>query len=242
MLVDEPELNLHASLQLDFVTTLARATKWSVLFATHSMGLARSVSDRIYVVTKGPVSSLVRTYDASRDLKTLAGQLSFDGRPDLGFKRILLVEGKTEVRALAQLLRLYKKEHEILMLPLHGDDLIRGDSERELSEIVRLGAPISYLIDSEKNQKDELLAANRQDFVALCHELGITGHILERRALENYFTEFAIARAFPNVSLRPLGHFDRKPPWSKRDNWRIAAEMTIDDIAETDLGKFLATA
>ena len=42
LLIDEPELNLHASLQLDFLETLAKYTRHSVVFATHSLGLART--------------------------------------------------------------------------------------------------------------------------------------------------------------------------------------------------------
>ncbi len=45
LLIDEPELNLHASLQLDFLSVLARYTKYGVVFATHSLGLARSSAD-----------------------------------------------------------------------------------------------------------------------------------------------------------------------------------------------------
>ena len=49
ILIDEPELNLHPSLQLDFLTTLASyTTEGIVVFATHSIGLARAASERIH--------------------------------------------------------------------------------------------------------------------------------------------------------------------------------------------------
>jgi len=95
------------------------------------------------------------------------------------------------------------------------------------------------LIDSEKDGQEQPLASNRQRFAKTCRELGIDGHVLERRALENYFSAASIARAFPRSSFQPLGHFENKPPWSKRDNWRIAAEVTLPEIAATDLGAFL---
>ena len=47
VLIDEPELNLHPALQLDFLTTLASYTKTGVLFSTHSIGLARSAAGSI---------------------------------------------------------------------------------------------------------------------------------------------------------------------------------------------------
>jgi hypothetical protein len=52
ILIDEPELNLHPSLQVDFLTTLASYAEHGVLFATHNLGLARAVSDRVYSVRK----------------------------------------------------------------------------------------------------------------------------------------------------------------------------------------------
>ncbi|MCH9044968.1 MAG: AAA family ATPase, partial [SAR324 cluster bacterium] len=39
ILIDEPELNLHAQLQLDFLTTLASYATEGTLFCTHSIGL-----------------------------------------------------------------------------------------------------------------------------------------------------------------------------------------------------------
>ena len=41
-------------------------------------------------------------------------------------------------------------------------------------------------------------------------------------------------------SLSPYEAFkDVSPRWSKEENWRIAREMTLDEIDSTDLGQFL---
>jgi ABC-type glutathione transport system ATPase component len=50
---------LHASLQLDFLQTLARYTDYGVVFATHSMGLARTAADTIYTLTKRKYSEVL---------------------------------------------------------------------------------------------------------------------------------------------------------------------------------------
>ncbi|MGW4682926.1 ATP-dependent nuclease [Micromonospora taraxaci] len=243
LLIDEPELNLHASLQLDFLSTLAKFTEGSILFATHSMGLARTAADRIYTVAnKSDNTKVIREYESDRDLVTLVGQLSFDKRAGIGYTKILLVEGKSEIRALMQLLRLYGKEHDVLMLPLHGDDMIRGDVEQELLEITRLSDDVSYLIDSERTERDELLRRSRQGFVDLCDRLGIKGLVLERRALENYLPEHAVVSAY-GEQARPLGPFEKKGSaqgWPKTNNWRAASKMRVDDLSGTDLGQFLA--
>lgn len=244
LLIDEPELNLHASLQLDFLSTLARYTHSGVIFATHSLGLARTAADRIYTLAKpAGGTSIVRSYEASRELVTLLGQLSFDRRPELGFNKVLLVEGKTELKAIMQLLRLYGKEHEVLMLPLHGDEMIRPDVEHELAEVLRIGGEVYYLIDSERGAEGAALSTNRQGFVDLCERLGIGGHVLERRAIENYFTDGAVKSAFGD-SVSALGHYDRRGPeqgWPKKSNWRAAAEMRTEDLAGTDLESFLTS-
>ena len=52
ILIDEPELNLHPSLQLDSVSELAAFATHGVLFSTHSIGLARASADRIYSVLR----------------------------------------------------------------------------------------------------------------------------------------------------------------------------------------------
>jgi hypothetical protein len=168
--------------------------------------------------------------------------VAVDRRPDLGLSKVLLVEGKTELRALMQFLRLYGKEHEILMIPLHGDEMICGDADYELSELLRIGGNVRYLIDSERNTAGESLKPNRQDFVDLCAKLGISGLVLERRALENYFTDAAVKRAF-GESANALAAYEKKgrnQNWPKKSNWRAAAEMRRSDLDVTDLGNFLA--
>ena len=244
LLIDEPELNLHASLQLDFLTTLGRYAELGlVIFATHSLGLARTAADRIYTFTKpAGGASRVGTYESENELVTMLGQLAFDRRPELGFSKVLLVEGRTEIRAIMQLLRLYGKEHEVLLLPLHGSVMIHGRAKQELIEMLRIGGDVRYLIDSERTAEGEALAKDRQDFVSLCAELDISGHVLERRAIENYFPQRAITRAFGDgyTQLPPYEKEAAGPRWRKVNNWQIAAEMRIDELEGTDLGQFLS--
>lgn len=244
LLIDEPELNLHASLQLDFLQTLARYTTNGTIFATHSLGLARTAADRIQVVTKSADgTSTVKPYEDNSSLVTLVGQLSFGGSPDVGFKKVLLVEGKTELRALMVLLRLYHKEHEVLMIPLHGADMIRPDTGQEIADLCRISSDVRYLIDSERTAEGEALDALRQGFVDMCDELGITGHVLERRALENYFSDPAVKRAFGGAT-NALGPYEKLgktsgSAWRKTDHWKVAQEMDRAEVDATDLGAFL---
>jgi hypothetical protein len=125
LLIDEPELNLHPALQLDFLTLLGSYTSAGVVFATHSPGLARAAADRVYCVTREAGVSQLTLYEETPGLAALTGQLGFGGRTDLQFDGVLLVEGVTEVKTFQQLLRLYGQEHRWVIVPLAGENLIK---------------------------------------------------------------------------------------------------------------------
>lgn len=245
ILIDEPELNLHPSLQIDFLTTLASYAECGVLFATHNLGLARAVSDRVYSVRKvGRDGREVRDFTGTRALAEFLGELGFNAYQDLGFETVLLVEGPTDVTCVQQLLRLYQKEHKVVLLPLGGRSMINAGCEIQLGEITRISQKIHALIDSERSQSGEALTPDRQSFVEVCSKVKIPCHVLDRRATENYLPERAIRAAKNSDKYRALAHYESlgslNPAWGKEENWRIARLMTKDDLDGTDLGTFLA--
>lgn len=241
--IDEPELNLHPSLQLDFLTTLASYASNGIVFATHSIGLARAASDRIYSVRmlEQGVSD-VRVLERTPRLAEFLGELSFSSYRELGFETVLLVEGRTEVKAIQQFLRLLKKDHQVVLIPLGGDTLINANSEAELGELARISDRICAVIDSERSSAGQPLSPNRQGFVEACNKVNINCKVLERRALENYLTDGAIKKA-KGPSYQALGPYQERttlaPIWAKTDNWRIAREMSLAELQVTDLGQFL---
>jgi energy-coupling factor transporter ATP-binding protein EcfA2 len=243
ILIDEPELNLHPSLQVDFLTTLASYAEYGVLFATHNLGLARAVSDRVYSVRKvGRDGREVRDFTGTRALAEFLGELGFNAYQDLGFETVLLVEGPTDVTFVQQLLRLYGKEHKVVLLPLGGSSMINASCEMQLAEITRISSKVYGLIDSERTQAGGAIGTDRQSFVDTCTKLKIPCHVLERRATENYLPEHAI-RKVKSDKHRALGHYEllkaASPAWGKEENWKIARFMTADDLKGTDLGTFL---
>ncbi len=242
ILIDEPETNLHPSLQLDFLTTLASYASEGVVFATHNLGLARASADRIYSVTQRNGISEVNPYEATQNLSEFLGELSYSGYRELGFDRVLLVEGPKDVRTVQQFLRLFQKEHKVVILPLGGSSLINGDCEAQLNEIKRISNNVSAFIDSERSAQGEEIAVGLKAFVEACRRANVVCHVLERRAIENYLTDAAIKmiKGEKYCSLKPFELLKDTPfSWSKSENWRIAREMSIDDIEGTDLFKFL---
>jgi ABC-type cobalamin/Fe3+-siderophores transport system ATPase subunit len=243
ILIDEPEQNLHPSLQIDFLTTLASYAKVGVAFGTHSFGLARAVASRIYSLKRvGEGETEVRNLEATPRLSEFLGELSFSGYQELGFAKVLLVEGPTDVTTCQQILRCFHKDHQVVILPLGGDSLINDTSESQLAEISRICKETTAVIDSERTAANADVNPRRLAFQAICKNLGIECHILTRRATENYLSDRAV-KAVKGENFSALANYERlrdhTPSWSKGENWKIAREMTKDELSQTDLGKVL---
>ena len=243
ILIDEPEINLHPSLQLDFLTRLTAYANHGILFATHSVGLARASADHIYSVRRSPDGqSEITDYNSTPRLAELLGELSFSGYKELGFDKILLVEGSTEVKTIQQFLRWYKKEHQVVLLPMGGDQMINPDAEVQLEEIKRISPNVFAIIDSERSAQGEKLEARRAMFKKLCDDADIMCHVLERRAIENYFPDYAVKKVKGDAyrALQPYEPFKHPfPKWAKSEHWQIAREMAPENLDNTDLGEFL---
>jgi ABC-type branched-subunit amino acid transport system ATPase component len=243
ILIDEPESSLHPSLQLSFLTALGAHAGTGVLFATHSIGLARAAAERIYVVRaiRRGESELTEIERTPR-LSELLGELSFDGYRELGFDAVMLVEGATDVKVVKELLRQYGDGRKALLVPLGGAQLIRADVGDQLGELTRISENIWAVVDSERESADDDLPERIAAFAQECEQVGIRCHVLERKAIENYLPDRAVKAAF-GEQFRALQPYERlsdlSPSWGKPDNWRVAREVRRDELAETDLDAFL---
>jgi hypothetical protein len=169
-------------------------------------------------------------------------ELSFSGYQELGFDKVLLVEGATDVKTFQQFLRKYGLDHKVVIVPLGGSQLINSSRDLELLELKRISQNLFAVVDSERSAAGQDLRPDRQGFIESCKKVGINHLLLERRAVENYFTERAV-KQFKGNSYRALAPFellgDMNPSWGKEENWRIASEMTKDELESTELGRFL---
>jgi hypothetical protein len=170
ILIDEPELNLHPALQLDFLTTLAKYAEEGVWFSSHSIGLARSAASKVYSVVKiEEGDSEIRLLEGTPRLSEFLGEMSFSSHKELGFDQILLVEGPTEVPTFQQFLRMKSSDHKVLLSPLHG----HIPDARELEEIKRISTNIAAIIDSEREAPEGEIEKKRVEFLNLCEKMGI---------------------------------------------------------------------
>ena len=243
ILIDEPELNLHPSLQTDFITSLTNFATTGIIFATHSVGLARAVAEKIYSFQMTDVGVTVKPFEATTNYAEFVGEMSFSAFQDMGCDSILLVEGVHDVKTVQQFLRKLKKDHKIVLIPLGGDQLAKGNVELELNELTRLTKNIAALVDSEREKESAPPIKARREFEKTCKKLNINVCITERRAIENYFSDQAI-KAQLGDRYRSLGPYKRprdcEPIWPKADGWRIARRMSFGDIEKTDVGRFLS--
>ncbi len=241
--IDEPELNLHPSLQLKYLASLATYAKEGVLFSTHSLGLART-SEKVFSITSNGKESTISPFSKSVDYLTLLGEMSFSTYSEIGAESILFVEGVTDIKSMQELLRKYGKDNRVLIMSLGGEEMINGKRAQELSEITkRVHVKKIYAwFDSEKSSASEKLAKNRTDFLNVCAKLKIVAKASERRATENYFSQIAIDKVFGNGKYTALNEWDKRSAgsdWAKEDNWKIAREMEKNEIEKTDLGEFI---
>lgn len=244
LLIDEPELNLHPALQMDFLTTLASYTKLgTVFFATHSVGLARTTADRIYTFRRSGPRSVVTSFEQTPNLAEFLGEMSFASFKELGHDSLLLVEGVRDIRAVQQFLRLLKKDHRTVVIHLGGGALINANAQHELAELGRLSQHVAGLIDSERENAGANLNKDRAAFVKTCQDLHFNLHVTKFRAFENYFPERAVqaVKGTQAQALKPYQLLAQAAvPWRKRDNWLIARAMTVEELMATELGPFLA--
>lgn len=246
LLIDEPELHLHPTMQARFVEALHRHAKYATVFATHSLGLARQAAGSILVVSQNRATgkSSVSPFESAKNSAQLLGELSYSQFSAIGGKFLLLVEGSTEVRTFRVLLRKLGIETEVMIVPLGGSSLIGANRREEMSEFQRIGAEVFVLIDSERNAEADPLDAEHEGFFQICSDLfgNEQTFLTKRRATENYLSDRAI-KIVKSEKYRALEHYEKldsvEPSWAKNENWMIADEMTFDELKDTDLGEFL---
>lgn len=245
VLIDEPELSLHPSLQLTFLDHLAAQASVGTLFATHSLALARLAAEHAWMVHRDKENdySYVLPFGDPATPVELLRDLQYGAFASVGVRKVLLVEGPTEVDVIRQWLRILSKDNQILPIHLGGSNSINAKSHLYLEELKRFNIPLAALIDSEKH-----LGANskeckaRQKFKSNCENLGIKCHISVRSATENYLTQRALDEYFGSAKHSALGQDDApNATWSKCANWQVARLMTLGELtaSDHDVGKFL---
>lgn len=240
ILIDEPEIGIHASLQVELMNLLSKHASGPVLFATHSIGLARSVADEIISFTMKDGVSIPTSFERSPSFLETLGEMSFSAWREIGCDGVLFVEGPSEIKVFSEWLRLLGLHQKWAVLSLGGSETIHAAGVDAIKQVLAIHSKVAVVIDSERDGADLVLEKKRVAFVEACNLASIPCLATERRATENYFTQRAI-----NAAIGPKGKsleaFEKLADhgWGKRDGLRISAKMTKEELETTDIGRFL---
>jgi hypothetical protein len=242
LMIDEPESNLHASLQLKFFNALNTYCD-SVLCSTHSIGLAKQVANRIYSFVPTPTGVRVRDFADPAYLPSQLGELSFSAQREVGYERVLLVEGPTDIQVFQSILQTLGYGSKVVLLNLGGSSNVTARVRPQLEELLRLvrfdkdHPQLAAIVDSERSSESSR-NERVEGFAHVLADLEVPCHVLERRAIENYFTSTQLNAA--RVRLGPIGPYEPLPQnWDKGANFKIASQMTRNEVEDCDFGRFL---
>jgi ABC-type cobalamin/Fe3+-siderophores transport system ATPase subunit len=246
ILIDEPENGLHPRMQQTFMRALAEKASFGIIAASHSIGLARSVADRSYVVTRDKTGVTLSLFGETHKptLSEAIHELGYSHFAEIGGNNILLVEGQTDILSFREILRKFGLDQHFIIWHLGGAGFIKGNVLEELGEVKRLNAKsVSVVFDGERTCEGAPLADKFKTFIDQCQKLEYIVHPTERHSTENYISQRALDDEFGTGNRRALAPFEDfktlEPRWSKRDNWRLFNRMTKDDLLATDLGTFV---
>lgn len=246
--IDEPEIGLHPRMQEIFVRALAAKAKFGIIATSHSIGLARSVADRILSITKdsdGTRRALPFGEHRSTTLMQSISELGYSQYAEIGGNHLLLVEGRTDIKTFREILRKFKLEQHFIIWSLNGSEWLTAEPPTiadELNELKRLNArSISVIFDSERTSDQMEMAARFQPFVTLCKSLGFNVFPTDRHSTENYITQAALNEIIPgHAALGPFEVFGSNgAKWDKRKNWLLIQKMSVADFDDTNLKTFI---
>jgi ABC-type cobalamin/Fe3+-siderophores transport system ATPase subunit len=250
VLIDEPEQNLHPKMQEVFLRALSSKTKFGILATSHSIGLARSVADKIYSLTSIDRKPRITAFGDHNSLtiSQTISEMSYSQFVEIGGNNILLVEGRTDIKSFREILRKYNIENKFVIISFGGRQFMANDETKicdELAELKRLNAnSVTAIFDSEKDSETDTLKSEFQTFIKVCEGLNFNVFPTDRHSTENYISQSAIDKVIgKNIQvLTPYENFSNRPinqTWGKEKNWLMFVNMTREDFSNTELDKFI---
>lgn len=250
VLVDEPEIHFYPSLTRRFVQALHEAVEKlekQILIATHStLFLRERRIGNFYHITK---SKHYQTQVRKVEQGNLLQGIDLINRPPeaiLESDVVIYTEGPWDVGVMEEFIAKYEELNHvnIVVLQLGGGSMgnINVDPVK-----LKMHNPLSFvIIDSERQNEDGKPDPAHQTFLERCYKAKVFCLMLERQAMENYFTPRALREVY-HAKMKPS--FQNKPykplarqglSWYTKDgNRAVARAMTREEIESfPDLKRF----
>lgn len=233
--IEEPENHLHPEYQRKLLRFIDSATDKQFLISTHSnIFLDTSYVDKVFLTYfNGQVCIEERTNKTK-----ILNELGYSPSDNLISDLIILTEGPTDFPVIEEFLKKIEgvSGYAIKFWPLGGDIM----SQVDLS-VLKENSNLIALIDNDPGSK-----THRGKFKKHCKSLDIECFQLKRYALENYFSIKAIRDVFQTqipkdiAGIKPDEKVESQIGINIKNNSRkIARQMDIEEIKNTDLYEFL---
>ena len=153
ILVEEPEIHLHASAQRELfklITHQSKERKLQFLISTHSTIFAKTNSEvDTWLITKKDGGSSVRRLICHEDLDFLKHELGHENTDLFGYNTIVVVEGQSEERSLPIIASNLGIDFETLGIRVYGAGGSRVTRIEHLLEFLKDSGTRVYLVVDE---------------------------------------------------------------------------------------------
>ena len=246
--IDEPEIGLHPIMQERFTRALAARSGGNLIAASHSVALAKSVADSISHLVKEGKKMILAPYGSafSASIEGSLMEMNYSSYSELKASNIILIEGKTSVKVIKELLRKYGIEASFVPIPINVTDFSNKDSDKyrqELEEIKRLNpSSVTLIIDRDSLPGTTEIPEGRATLKKVCESFGWNAYITNKRATENYISQSVLDKFYGvgiKNNLGDDGIIDEKRDWKKEFNWVLVRDMEKKELEKTDFGKYI---
>ncbi len=249
VLLEEPELHIHPTMQRKLLDRLSEYGV-QVIAATHSPTVVNWFvrnGGRVFRTEfeEAERRSVVTEAQNVPELRSVLANIGVSPADVLLADKVLLVEGPNDIPVFKAFLEKAPsfRGQNVAVLSLGGATVASGNFDAD--HWVRVHPKIWAILDSERRNSGGEPSTSRVAIRSNLEAAGISCHLTEWRATENYLSHRALSTIYgeapaeidpfgnPNLAAQGVRQFD------KRRNGEVARAMQWSEIRNTDIGVYL---
>lgn len=249
VLLEEPELHLHPSLQRRLIDRLGKADV-QLVTSTHSPTVVdaffRRGSRVIRTKYQGSAGRITaQPVAGTREARLLLDAIGASPADLFLADKVLWVEGASDIpvfKAWISKAPSFRAQN-VSVISIGGHDA--ASEHFDGSHLRNLHPKMCAVLDSEKRGSSADADPAKVRIKEKLEANGIRCHLTERRATESYFTRRALSAVYPQCPPELDPHGDPNlvnqgvNGFSKYRNGEVAEKMEWQELAGTDVGKFI---